>query len=114
MTEQIGHTFTTIAKQFADVYLSEAEVETFPFICYDQTVEESRTKDGVYKLTSNLSCRIVSNNFDLADSLREQVYDAIETEMNNDQFRAVAISTSKDCQDGIWTIELTYRINQFK
>lgn len=114
MIESIGTKLTSIVGAILPTFYSEAETETYPYAAYDQVLQYHRTKDGVYKISSDLKLIIVSNDFDEADRCRGEVLEAIEIGMKDDQYQAELQTVNKDCMEGVWVIEMNYRINQYK
>jgi len=114
MNESIGAKLTSIVGAILPTFYSEAETESYPYAAYDQNLQYHRTKDGVYKISSDLKLVIVSNDFDEADRCREEVLAAIEAGMRDDQYQAELQTVNKDCVEGVWAIEMNYRINQYK
>ena len=97
-----------------DVRLSEDETKEYPFVTYEMTVNPVRDKDGVCKFTGETYIRIVSDDFDEADTIRATVEGAIETGMGYGvDFCSRLISTDKDCVNDVWTIELYYNLAQY-
>lgn len=112
MEELIGKKFAEVAETYVPAFLSESESEDYPFLVYEQSVTPTRDKDGVYALRSELSAYIVSDNFDEADDIADNVTAAVDSAMNDGQFVTRLTSFRKDCQNGIWTITLNYTIKQ--
>ena len=97
-----------------DVRLSEDETKAYPFVTYEMTVNPVRDKDGVCKFTGETYIRIVSDDFDEADTIRATVEGAIEAGMGYGvDFCSRLISTDKDCVNDVWTIELYYTLAQY-
>ena len=97
-----------------DVRLSEDETKAYPFVTYEMTVNPVRDKDGVCKFTGETHIRIVSDDFDEADTIRATVEGAIEAGMGYGvDFCSRLISTDKDCVNDVWTIELYYTLAQY-
>ena len=97
-----------------DVRLSEDETKAYPFVTYEMTVNPVRDKDGVCKFTGETYIRIVSDDFDEADTIRATVEGAIEAGMGYGvDFCSRLISTDKDCVNDVWTIELYYNLAQY-
>lgn len=112
MTETIGEQITSLCTDLVPTFYSEAETESYPYMVYDQVVTEHRTKDGVYKLTSEVELKVVSNDFDEADDAASAVADCIDSFMNEDPYTARKGMVSKDCVEQIWTIQMNYTITQ--
>lgn len=113
MTEQIGQQLVTTIGGIIPTFYAEAETEVYPYCVYNQTVEPSVNKDGVYKLTSSCEIAIYSDDFDKADAKSLAIQEAILDGLNGEHFSARLEDFSKACEDGIWTITLEYNIKQF-
>lgn len=111
MTESIGTHLTSICEEIVPFYLSEAETEAYPYAVYEQTVQAFRTKDGVYKYTTDSYIRIYSNDFDEAQAKADLVCGALDSQSDG-QYVIRHRSTSKDCVEGVWVIELLYFVKQ--
>jgi len=114
MTESL-HTKLTSVLTDAQVRpaLSEAEINSYPYVTFELPVETLSTKDGIEKFTGNLTVRSVSDDFDQADSLRERIERAIAGGFTGPTYTARLTDIRKDCTDGIWVIELDYILNQY-
>ena len=112
MTESIAATFKSLVGEIIPCFHSEAEVSTYPYLTFDQTVTPSYDKDGEYKLVSTFVAYIVSDNFSEADTKASAVATAVHAGMNDAQYRARLDSFRKDRENGIWTIQLNYTIQQ--
>ena len=95
------------------VRLSEDEANGYPFVTYDMTVNPVRDKDGVRVYSGDTYIRVVSDDFDEADTLATSVQSAVEG-MSGSVYSVRLISNDKDCVNDIWTIELNYQIKQFE
>lgn len=98
-----------------DIRLSEDEVQGYPFVTYDMSVYPLRNKDGVYGFSGDTYIRIVSDDFEQADTIRASVESAIESGMGmtSSIFSSRLSSTDKNCVSDIWTIELNYLLKQY-
>lgn len=111
MTESIGIKLTDLCKDIIPFYLSEAETEAYPYAVYEQTVEEFRTKDGVYKITADSYIRVYSKSFDEAQAKADQIRAALDGSPDG-QYVIRHRTTSKDCVEDVWVIELLYFVKQ--
>lgn len=114
MTERIGEKINEIVSPIVPFFLTEAEVEKYPFAFYEQTVTPLNTKDGIYKFRSTAVISVVSEDFDEADDIASQIMLAIADGMHNETYSSHLTSINKDCNEGVWTIELNYILNQYK
>lgn len=111
MTESIGTKLTTLCAGIVPFYLSEAETEAYPYAVYEQTVEEFRTKDGVYKITADSYIRIYSKSFDEAQAKADLIRTALDGSSDG-QYVIRHRTTTKDCVEDVWVIELLYFVKQ--
>ena len=134
MTEHL-HTqlVSTLTSAGVNPALSEAEIDSYPYVTFELPVECRYNKDGVYKLVGNLTIRSVSDDFDEADALRSDIESAIASGFDGTPvnimsepedpeetptvlevvyYRARLTDVRKDCTDGVWVIELDYTLTQ--
>lgn len=111
MTESIGIRLTTLCSGILPFYLSEAETESYPYAVYEQTTQAWRTKDDVYQITAESVIRIYDQDFDSAQAKANLVKAALDGNTDG-QYIIRHRSTSKDCTDGVWAIELNYYVKQ--
>ena len=112
MTESIGQKLVSTIGDIVPTYFAEAETDEYPYAVYDQVVSPSRTKDGAYKFTSQLTLAIVSDKFTEAEDIRDSVISAIDTQMRGSVYNAGLDSMDTECQEGIWIMYLYYTITQ--
>ena len=112
MEDLIGTTVTSTVEDILPFYLYEAEEESYPYAAYYYTPEFHSTKDGVYKIETDLYVNVYSEDFDEAFADAEAIKAAILSDMNGSQFNSRLSSTSKECVEGIWTITYVYHIIQ--
>lgn len=112
MEDQIGTTVTSTVGEIVPFYLYEAEEDSYPYAAYYYTPEFHSTKDGVYKIDTDLYLSVYSNDFDEAFGLAEEIQSALIEGMNNTQFRTTLSTTSKECVEGIWNVQFKYNIIQ--
>ena len=113
--------------------LSEAEIDSYPYVTFELPVEYRYDKDGPYKIVGNLTIRSVSDDFDEADTLRSGIESAIVGGFDGTAVNIMSVPTDpeetptiletvyytarltdvrKDCTDGVWVIELDYTLTQ--
>lgn len=114
MTERIGIQFTSVVSPLVSLFLEEAETETYPYAVYNYDVTPVETKDGVVGLSSELTCSVVSDDFDEAEAIADNIAKAVASSMRSGDFFAYHRSTGCSCEEGIWQINLTYNIKQCK
>ena len=111
MTESIGEKLTTLCGSLVPFYLSEAETESYPYAVYEQTTQEFRTKDGVYKITADSYIRIYSKSFDEAQAKADLIRSALDNSQDG-QYIIRHRTTTKECMEDVWVIELLYFVKQ--
>lgn len=111
MTESIGEKLTTLCKDLLPFYLSEAEVEQYPYATYEQTVQEFQTKDGVYKITADSFIRVYSDDADQALEKAEAIRTALDGSSDG-QYVIRFQSSNTTCLENVWTVELQYFVKQ--
>ena len=116
MEDLIGKTITSTLAATEGLtvpfYLYEAEQDTYPYAVYYYTPEFHSTKDGVYKISADVTLQVYSQDFDEAYALAEQIRTALEQGMNTSRFRTRMSATSKECVEGVWNVEYVYNIIQ--
>jgi len=112
MEDLIGKTITSTVGNLIPFYLYEAEQETYPYAVYYYTPDFYSTKDGVYKISADVTLQVYSQDFDEAYSYAEQIRTALEQGMNTSRFRTRMSATSKECVEGVWNVEYVYNIIQ--
>lgn len=108
---------SALADENITLYQSESEVQTKPYCVYDITTTEHRTKDGVYKVTGDVTIRAISDSASEAKALADDIEDVLSvlsgTAGDTGLISIWQRSRTPDCLDGIWTVELIYVINQY-
>lgn len=112
MEDLIGKKVTSTVGDICPFYLYEAEQDTYPYAVYFYTPEFHSTKDGVYKIDTDLTLQVYSQDFDEAFALAEAIRTAILAGMNDSQFHARVSSTQKECVEGVWNVEYIYNVIQ--
>lgn len=111
MTESIGIKLTELCKDILPFYLSEAQQDVYPFAAYEQTVQEFRTKDGVYKITADVYIRVYSENADEAMQKADLIREVLDTS-DDPQYVIRFQSSNTTCVDNVWDVELQYYVKQ--
>jgi len=118
MTETIGIMLADVCKPILPFYLAEAEVDSYPYAVCEQTIQEFRTKDGVYKITSDCYIRVHSDDPDEALAKANQIKAALDSytgfPFDVDKYVIRHQGTTQDCTEGIWQVELQYFVKQIK
>lgn len=112
MVDMIGKTVVETVGDIVPLYLYEAEEDNYPYAVYLYTPEYSSTKDGVYKIATNLTLQVYSEDFDEAWAKSEAVKAAVMEEMNSGKFFTRISTVTKECVERVWKIETIYRIIQ--
>ena len=112
MEDQIGQAVESVVGSILPFFLYEAEVDDYPYAVYYYTPEYSSTKDGVYKIATDLTLQVFSNDSDEALDKAETVRTALLEGMNSGKFYTKMSTTSKECVEGVWKIENVFRIIQ--
>lgn len=112
--EQISEKFYEIVSGIVPLSLSEAEVDTFPYAVYEHfpTYVTDKTSRMPYKAVSELECVVYGKDFDELAILAERVISDVISGMNSNGFSASLSRTYKDCEQGIWAVQLDFRITQ--
>lgn len=110
MEDKIGIIVTSTVGGICPLYLYEAETAEYPYAVYSYVPEFRSTKDGVYRITADLTMDIYSDDFDEAHALALEVRDALVA--LGGVFRCREISNSMECVEGVWDIRWTYRVDQ--
>lgn len=111
MTESIGVKLTALCGDIVPFYLAEAKTKAYPYAVYEQTTQEFRTKEGVYKITADSYIRIYSKSFDEAQAKADLVRAALDNNPDG-QYVIRHRTTNKDCVEDVWVIELLYFVKQ--
>lgn len=113
MTESIGTQLYTLLSSVVTLNLSEAETESYPYAVYDAPIVPVFSKDGVMKYMSETVITVYAKDFDTAQAKADSIISTLETGMRSAQYSATLTSNTPSRVDGIWGIELKYRINQY-
>lgn len=112
MTETIAVRLVGACKDIVPFYLSEAEADVFPYAVYEADYTPSYVKDGIYKIDGDVTVRVYSDSFSEADTIASSLRSEIISTMNADGFTTKEESSSKNCTEGVWAINLHYLITQ--
>lgn len=112
MKESIGSKIVERVSPLIKLYLSEAETEEYPYAVYEMTITPSYTKDGIGRYSADATVRLYGKDFDELDTLGAKIEDEL---MTMDQgYVSTYTGYDKTCTDGVWQIEMTFSIVQFK
>ena len=113
MTDSLREKLVYVCTNVADLYLSESETDSYPYVVYDMISTPLQTKDGVAGYTGDTKIRIVGQDLDNLDTIRSSIETAISTGMHDTSFGYNLRDVTKECTDGIWTIEMNYVLRQY-
>lgn len=113
MTDSLRAKLVYTCRNICQMVLSEDETDTYPYAVYDITSVAQRDKDGVYAFFGETVIRVVSNIKSEADSTATAIQSAVESAFRDGSSNFVPGDFSKDCQEGIWTIEMNYTLKQY-
>lgn len=113
MDDRIGRTLVAAVKQVVPISLYEAETGSYPYAVYEHSPEYFRTKDGVYKIVSNLPVTVYGKRFSDTRPLADKVEETVLAAMNDNAFRTFTVSRSDTCVEGIWRSEVRFQITQY-
>lgn len=114
MIERIGKKLTEVIAPIVPLNLSEAETEVYPYASYEYVPEPKRTKDGIVGYRASAMVSIVSDDFDEAHGIKNDIVSAIESQMRTDSIYATVEDWEPECVEGQWHIDISVKINQSK
>ena len=110
MTDDLGKDLKTALAGIVPLYYAEAEVNSYPFCVYTRVIRESRTKDGVSAIRSELSLEVVSDTYAVAKAKADAIRVAIEALGSN--YRVAFQSCEPTCEEGVWDLLIEYNVTQ--
>lgn len=113
MTDSLRAKLVYICKDACPLVLSEDEVDGFPYAVYDMTTTALSDKDGVYAFSGDCKIRVVSNDKEEADTAASSIQSAIASGFRDSSFFNIPGESTKECTNGIWTIEINYTLKQY-
>ena len=113
MTDSQRAKLVYACREICPMVLSEDETKVYPYAVYDITSVAQRDKDGVYAFFGETVIRVVSNAKSEADTTAAAIRQAVETAFRDGSSNFAPGDFSKDCQEGIWTIEMNYTLKQY-
>ena len=113
MTDALREKLVYVCANAADLYLSETEKDSYPYVVYDMTTTAQMTKDGISAFIGDTKIRVVGQVLENLDTTRAAIESAIASGMHDTQFSSYLRDVTKECVDGIWTIEMNYTLKQF-
>lgn len=113
MTDSLRAKLVYTCREICPMVLSEDETKVYPYAVYDITSTAQMDKDGVYAFFGETVIRVVSNVKSEADSTAAAIQSAVESAFRDGSSNFVPGDFSKDCQEGIWTIEMNYTLKQY-
>ena len=111
--DRIGKAVVAAVKEVVQVSLYEAETDAYPYAVYEHSPEYFRTKDGVYKIVSNVPVTVYGKMFADTRPLADKLEEAVLSAMNDGTFRTFTVSRSDTCVEWIWHSEVRFQITQY-
>ena len=113
MTDSLRAKLVYACREVCPMVLSEDETKVYPYAVYDITSVAQMNKDGVYAFFGETVIRVVSNVKSEADTTAAAIQSAVESAFRDGYSNFVPGDFSKDCQEGVWTIEMNYTLKQY-
>lgn len=113
MTDNLRSRLVSSLSDVIALTLSEAEVDGYPYAVYDMTTTPLVDKDGIWGFEGDCKIRVVSDNPNEADAIYGAILEAVEEGMRDETYFSVLDDVTKECVDGIWTIEMNYTLKQY-
>lgn len=113
MTDSLRAKLVYTCREICPMVLSEDETKVYPYAVYDITSVAQMDKDGVYAFFGETVIRVVSNVKSEADTTAAAIQQAVEAAFRDGSSNFIPGDFSKDCQEGIWTIEMNYTLKQY-
>ena len=113
MTDSLRAKLVYACREVCPMVLSEDETKVYPYAVYDITSVAQMNKDGVYAFFGETVIRVVSNVKSEADTTAAAIQSALESAFRDGYSNFVPGDFSKDCQEGVWTIEMNYTLKQY-
>lgn len=111
--DKIGKVLVAAVKGIVPISLYEAETDAYPYAVYEHSPEYFRTKDGIYKIVSNVPVTVYGKRFADTRLLADKLEEAVLSAMNDGTFRTFTVSRSDTCVEGIWRSEVRFQITQY-
>lgn len=113
MVDHIGNKLATAAEGIVSLSLSEAEEAAYPYAVYTLVPELHRTKDGVYKVTADVTATVYAQDYAAARDIAERFGAAVEKEFAATGYSERLSSYEERCEDGIWALALDFKMTEF-
>ena len=113
MTDSLRAKLVYACRNICPMVLSEDETKVYPYAVYDITSVAQMDKDGIYAFFGETVIRVVSNDKSEADSTAASIQSAVESAFRDRTSSFVPGEFSKDCEQGVWTIEMNYTLKQY-
>ena len=111
--ETIGEFVTSLIEAMdVPVALSEEETGEYPYVTYENDVTPKYTKDGIATYRSATTLRVISNDFDEAESIADQIMEVFSS-VPVTGYAVQFDRRERDRSAGVWTISLYYIIMQY-
>lgn len=112
MTERIGIRLTELIGPLVPFYLAEAETDGYPFAVYDHAPAPVYTKDGIFRYSSEVDIVVISDKFDEALGIANDIDEALQGIGEDFSYRLN--NTASECTDGVWAINMNIQVNQYR
>jgi hypothetical protein len=113
MTDSLRAKLVYACRNICPMVLSEDETKVYPYAVYDITSVAQMDKDGIYAFFGDTVIRVVSNVKSEADETAASIQSALEAAFRDGVSNFVPGDFSKDCEEGVWTIEMNYTLKQY-
>lgn len=113
MTNKIDIQLTEILSEVIPIMRDEAASDEFPYAVYSLELQDRWTKTGVTKIFGTLYVSVYATDYSTMQTDAAAVISAIETGMQNTEFRTRITKQNTECEDGIWASYIEYAVAQY-
>ena len=113
MTDSLRAKLVYTCREICPMVLSEDETKVYPYAVYDITSTAQQDNDGIYAFFGDTTIRVVSNIQSEADAIAASIQQAVESAFRDGNSNFVPGDFSKNCSEGVWTIEMNYTLKQY-
>lgn len=111
MISKVGEKLTELISPIIEVNFMVAEVEKFPYCCYEIENEQPlMDKRGLYGFTTEVAIYVVAKSESHADNLKNRIMKALVRD-NKWNFRYSGVTAQTDGE--AWAYKIDYSITQF-
>lgn len=114
MKETIGIRLTELASQHVNIYLAEAQTETYPYAVYTSNVTPVYTKSGIHHYEASVSVTVYAKDLEVVNPIADAIREAVNGNMNIAPYASRLLSDVSDCADEIWSREMSFTIKQYR